>query len=257
MKIGVCSSIEKAYIAVKAGYDYAELNLKNVAAMTEDEFKAYVDQKNSLGIASPCFNMFCPSAIKLTVNVDTQALSNYAQIAFSRAEEMGAEIVVIGSSGSRKVPEGYDFTAAKESFVRSLALLDSYARRHNIKLAIEPLRVKETNFINTLAEGAEICSLLGSDNVGCTLDLFHFDQNGEPISDIQKYSEFIFHTHLARRNVDRRIPTLDERAEVEEFLNALDAIGYKGKMSLEGEFYPDFESSIVAAMQLFRAIGIK
>ena len=55
MKIGVCSSIEKACIAVKAGYDYAELNLKNVAAMTEDEFKAYVDQKNSLGIASPCF----------------------------------------------------------------------------------------------------------------------------------------------------------------------------------------------------------
>ena len=99
--------------------------------------------------------------------------------------------------------------------------------------------------------------MLGSDNVGCTLDLFHFDRNGEPMSDIKKYGEFIIHTHLARRNADRRIPTLDEQDEVEEFVGALRDIDYNGRMSLEGTFYPDFEPSLTAALQLFRAIGVK
>lgn len=257
MQIGVCGNMEKARVAAEVGYDYAEFNLSKLALMTDEEFDALLCEKNALGLPVPTFNGAFPSDVKLTVDVDTHAVAAYAETAFSRAQRIGGEIVVVGSGRSRAVPENYDLSAAKDGFVRTLGLIDSHARRYGIKLAIEPLRVKETNFINTLAEGAEICSLLGSDNVGCTLDLFHFDQNGEPMSDIRKYSEFIFHTHLARRNADRRIPTLDDRAEVEEFVGALNAIGYTGKMSLEGIFYPDFESGLNAAMQLFRAIGIK
>ena len=257
MKIGVCCNINRARIAAAVGYDYAEFNLSKIAKMTDDEFDALIIEKNSIGLPIPTFNGAFPSDIKLNVGVDMNILSSYAEKAFSRAQRLGGEIVVVGSSGSRSLPEGYNMGTAKNEFVHSLALIDKYARVHNIKLAIEPLRLSETNFINTLADGAEICSMLGSDNVGCTLDLFHFDQNGEPMSDIKKYSEFIMHAHLARRNADRRIPTLDERAEVEEFVGALNEIGYTGRMSLEGTFYPDFEPSLVAAMQLFRAIGIK
>ena len=257
MKIGVCCNIDRARIAATVGYDYNEFNLSKVAKMTDDEFGAFVTEKNALGLPISTFNGAFPSDIKLTVDVDTHTLSAYAEIAFSRAQRIGGEIVVVGSGKSRDIPEDYDISTAKDNFVRTLALLDKYARAYGIKLAIEPLRVGETTFIHTLADGAEICSMLGSANVGCTLDLFHFDQNGEPMSDIKKYSEFIMHTHLARRNVDRRIPTLDDRADVEDFVGALNAIGYTGKMSLEGIYYPDFEPSIVTAMQLFRAIGIK
>lgn len=257
MKIGVCCNINRARVAAAVGYDYAEFNLSKVATMTDDEFDALVAEKNTLGLPVPTFNGAFPSDIKLTVDVDTYVLSAYADTAFSRAQRIGGEIVVVGSGRSRAVPEGYGLAAAKDGFVRTLGLIDSRARRYGIKLAIEPLRFSETNFINTLSDAAEICSVLGSDNVGCTLDLFHFDRNGEPMSDIKKYGEFVIHTHLARRNADRRIPTLDEQDEVEEFVGALRDIDYNGRMSLEGTFYPDFEPSLTAALQLFRAIGVK
>lgn len=257
MKIGVCCNINRARVAAAVGYDYAEFNLSKVATMTDDEFDALVAEKNALGLPVPSFNGFCPSDIRLTVGIDEHSLSSYAEKAFSRAQRIGGEIVVVGSGKSRSLPESYDMNTAKGEFVRALALIDKYARRYGIRLALEPLSKGDTNFMNTLSDAAEICSMLGSDNVGCTLDLFHFDRNGEPMSDIKKYGEFIIHTHIARRNADRRIPTLDEQDEVEEFVGALRDIDYNGRMSLEGTFYPDFEPSLTAALQLFRAIGVK
>ena len=101
MKIGVCCNINKTRIAAAVGYDYAEFNLSKIAKMTDDEFDALITEKNSIGLPIPTFNGAFPSDIRLNVGVDMNILSSYAEKAFSRAQRLGGEIVVVGSSGSR------------------------------------------------------------------------------------------------------------------------------------------------------------
>ena len=257
MKIGICGDIIKAQSAIVAGYDYAEFHLTKLTNMPDDEFAALSRERERLGIPVESFNCFCPSEIRLTAGVDRDVLSAHAEKAFSRAERLGGELSVIGSGRSRNIPEGYEISKAREEFMSALTLVESIARRHGIRLALEPLRPAETNFINTMASAAEICDAMGNENIGCVVDLFHLDQNGEDMADVVKYGRHIIHTHLARRNIDRRIPTIEDMDQVGLFFDALSAIGYEGRMSLEGTYYPDFDASIAAAMQLFRGLGVK
>lgn len=257
MKIGICGDLARGQNAIAAGYDYAEFNLSKIARMTEDEFRALTRERERLGVPVESFNGCCPSDIRLTVGIDEQQLAAYAEVAFSRAAALGGALVVVGSGRSRDIPEGYDISVAVDEFSRALTAMDKIAGGYGIRLAIEPLCLKDTNFVNTLTQAVEVCDKVASDNVGCLVDWFHFGQNGEPVSDVIKYGRYIVHTHLARSSDDRRIPTVEDMDQVRPFFDALRSIGYEGRMSLEGKYHPDFDGSIAAAMQLFRGLGVK
>ena len=257
MKIGICGDIVQAQSAIGMGYDYAEFHLAKLTALPDDEFEQLARERERLAIPIESFNCFCPSNIRLTAGVDETELSAYAEKAFSRAARLGGELSVVGSGRSRAIPEGYDAAKARDEFKRALSLVEKIASRHGIRLALEPLCRGDTNFVNTLAEAAEICAEIGSENIGCVVDLFHFGQNGEDMGDVVRYGRHIIHTHLARSSDDRYIPAAGDIDHVRPFFDALAAIGYKGRMSLEGRYHPDFNESIAAAMGLFKLLGIK
>lgn len=49
------------------------------------------------------------------------------------------------------------------------------ASEHGIKLAIEPLNRFETDLVNTVEQGIELCGLIDRNNVGLVLDTFHMN----------------------------------------------------------------------------------
>jgi sugar phosphate isomerase/epimerase len=257
VKIGVCSDIKSAQTLKELGYDYIEYNMTSLAGMSESDFDAFKEKVRKSALPIEALNCFCPSEIRLSEGVCDALLSDYAKKALSRASSVGAKIAVVGSSRSRSYSEEYGVENAKEDFCRSLTILSDIAKDHSMKIAIEPLCKRETNLVNTLADAYEIAARVNRDNVGYIVDLFHFDRNGEDLHDIEKYGEGIFHTHLARRNADRRIPAIGDEGDVVDFCAALNKIGYTGRMSLEGSFHPNFDESAKNAMILFKNIGIK
>ena len=257
MKIGVCSDIKSADFIKSCGYDYIEYNMTALANMSENDFENFKKTVEISPAPIETLNCFCPSEIRLAVGINEGELSAYAKRALSRASGVGAKIAVVGSSRSRSFPEEYGIERAKEDFCRSLTIISKIAKDYSMTVAIEPLCKAETNLVNTLAEAYEIAARVNRDNVGYIVDLFHFDRNGEDLHDIEKYREGLFHTHLARRNADRRIPAIGDEKDVVDFCEALNKIGYTGRMSLEGSFYPSFNEGIENAMALFKSIKIK
>ena len=257
MKIGVCSDIKSAQTLKELGYDYIEYNMTSLAGMSESDFDAFKEKVRKSALPIETLNCFCPAEIRLSEGVNEDLLSDYTKRALSRASMIGASIAVVGSSRSRSYSDEYGSERAKEDFCRSLTIISDIAKGYSMKVAIEPLCKRETNLVNTLADAYEIASRVNRENLGYIVDLFHFDRNTEDLSDIEKYKDGLFHTHLARRNADRRIPAMGDERDVADFVAALEKIGYSGRMSLEGSFHPSFDEATQNAMTLFKSIGIK
>lgn len=255
MKFGVCCGVDKLPLLVRYGYDYIELNFSDIAQAEENRFAEICEQIQRYGISAESFNCFFPWGTSLNAGVDYEWIRGYAEKGFDRAAKLGGKIAVIGSGNARKVPDGYDRGLAAEQFVKVLSLCGDIAQKHGMQIALEPLRAEETDFINTVEEGLEMSKRVGHASVKCLADFFHMSMNGEPLDAVKNSDGLIIHTHIARADADRRIPNESDTETCAKWASALKSIGYNGRMSLEGVYYPDFETAIRAVLpvlELFR-----
>ena len=255
MKFGVCCGVENLPVLRQYGYDYIELNFSNLSLAEEQAFEQTRAQLRQYGIAAESFNCFFPGGVNLNADVDYEWIAEYAERGFSRAEQLGGKIAVLGSGGARRIPDGYDRDLAVQQFVKVLRICGDIAQRHGMQIAVEPLRESECNFINTVAEGLELCKLADHESVKCLVDFFHLSMNGETLDAVRHSGDWIVHAHMARPNADRHIPAACDADSCAPWANVLKEIGYNGRLSLEGEFYPDFETAVREVrpvLELFR-----
>jgi len=102
------------------------------------------------------FNCFVPSAIKTVgPNVARDQVEAYVATTIRRAAAVRADLIVFGSGGSRRVPEGYARSAAWDQLVWFLGYCADHAEQHGLTIVIEPLNTNECNILNTYTESVE------------------------------------------------------------------------------------------------------
>lgn len=158
MKIGLCTSVDQATTLAQAGFDYVEENVQSFLSPEEPEnvFAPRLASAQSAALPVKAACCFLPGSLKCTgPSVDLERIARYADSAFRRARQVGINIIVFGSGGSRQIPEGFDRATALDQFIASVKLLAPLAEQHGVTVVIEPLNSRECNFINSLAEGAQ------------------------------------------------------------------------------------------------------
>ena len=103
--------------------------------------------------------------------------------------------------------------------------------RAGVTLMIEPLSAGECNFINTLAEGAEIVEACDHPGVMLLGDTYHLGHHGEGPEAVRRHGNILRHFHVAEYP-SRRYPGADGQSYVGWF-EALRAAGYTGGVSIE------------------------
>lgn len=255
MRFGAACDIEKLPVLKAEGYDYIELCFSDIAAEDDRRFLQAFEQTERCGIYAECLNGFFKPDIRLNGNVDYGYIADYAQRGFSRAQKLGGKIAVLGSGDSRRIPDGYDRRTAAAQFAKILNICGDIAGNYGMQIAIEPLRTEETNFINTVAQGIEMCTAAGNPHVKCLADFYHVYMNNEPLDTIENAAGMLIHTHIARPDPDRNIPSPADLDGCRPWAQALKKNGYNGRMSLEGFYKPDFETALRAArpvLEMFR-----
>ncbi len=241
MKIGICSAPEYWAQVKEIGYDYAEGYFRMLATADAEQWNDIVRFYQRAELPVSAFNGIFAKDIPLYEGKETNGvIEEYAKKGFDRAKRLGGEIVVFGSGAARAIPDGMEKERAKERFAEVACLLGDIAKSNEMKLALEPLSFQETNFINTLLDGIDICEYIDHKNVGLTLDFFHFFRNGEDIETVSKAKPYLFHAHLARPNPDRKTPKQEDISVCKTWADALRAIGYNERISLEAVFEKDF-----------------
>ena len=232
MKIGFCAGPERIAEVRDAGFDYIELPVRKLAEMDEAEFRHCRETVLNAGLPALRGNVLFPGTMMLLDGSLTQAmLCDYLKTAFSRAQAMGIQLVVFGSGGSRRRPDGMAYGTAFRKLTEVTRAIGEAADAYGVTVAVEPLNRKETNMMNALAEGACLVAAVQHPRIVLLADYYHVTADGEPVADIQRLGG-VAHVHLATAG-DRRIP-LEPTEGYRQLFAALKATDYAGTVSIEG-----------------------
>jgi sugar phosphate isomerase/epimerase len=145
--------------------------------------------------------------------------------------DLGGHVMVIGSPKARNLLPGVSrdeaMQYAREVFTPCLDL----AAERGITLAIEPLGPKETDFLNTAADGVELIERVGHPNFRLHLDVKAMTSEATPIPKIiADCAKHLAHFHVNDPNLLG--PGMGE-VKYEPIIAALREAAYDGYLSVE------------------------
>lgn len=242
MKFGICSApgalgdVRRLIdILHEAGADYLDWSMGSLLA-SDAEFERLRAIIADSPLKPEAFMAFLPPHHRVTgPNVDLAAVLEYASQAMRRAHEIGGQVIVLGSAGARKVPEGWAMETARAQFIEFCRELGPRAEEAGILIALEPLNSHEDNLIVSVAQGAEYVDAVAHPNIQLLADFYHMFEEGEPLANVEAAGARLKHTHLA--DLGRVAPgyAKDGEADFVGFFGALRAANYDARCSFEGK----------------------
>lgn len=250
--LGVCTSVSNATKLQQAGFTYIESGVRRLLVPQDPEstFKEKWQGAQQSPLPVYSYNGFIPGSLRSTgPDADHPAVLAYAEVAFQRARRCGSKVIVFGSSGSRRIPEGFSPTKANEQFVSLLKQMGPIAAKYGITVVIEPLNKGECNFINTVKEGTAIVRAVNHPHVKVLADFYHMLKEDEGPESIRDAGPLLAHCHIAEEE-GRRSPGSQGENFV-PYLLALKDIRYQGRISVECRWSKDEDYQ----HELIRACG--
>ncbi len=251
-EIGVCTQSSNLSMAEQSGASYVEESVRRFLVPTEPDsvFRHNLANVPGGNISIVACNSFLPGNLKsVGPNADHKTILAYADTAFRRAKEAGIKIVVFGSGGSRRIPEGFNPDTARTQFISLLGKLGPVAQKYDVVIVLEPLNSGETNFIHSVGEGASIVREVNHPNIRLLADIYHMLMEGESPDAIRRAGSLIHHCHIAEK--EQRTPPGVHGEDFTEYFKALKEIGYMGKISIECR-WEKIESRLFTAIRTLK-----
>lgn len=249
MRFGICTGLENVNKLAEVGYDYIELGVQNALIPEADEtqFQKIRDQVAEAPLKPEAYAGFIPRNLRVVGdNVDFPRLSDYVETACRRSSEIGGEIIVYGSSGSRNIEDGYSEERGLDEIAKFLDMAADHAEKYGITIVVEPICMKEGNIIRTVSDGLAIAKRVNRKGIKALADLYHMWQENEPMQNIIDAGPWLAHIHIAEP-VKRYYPGNDD-FDFTDFFTALKDVNYNGRISCECKF-DDFNSDIETALK--------
>ena len=263
---GACRPVKDAKLMASIGYDFFENGVASALAPDKDAewWKRQRDMLLALPIPMRSCNGFIPGSFRLTgPKADPAPALDYAETALRRAEEVGVRTVVFGSGGARNVPGDFtvkgqapkleEGTAQYAEFCRQLCARVSDLK--NVCVVIEPLRPNESNIINFVWQGVQICEDVNSPKLRQLADIFHMMMGREGAESIVKAGPLLKHCHIASYGT-RQFPGSDPATvdRLRPYFDALRQIGYAGGVSCECGWGKDLAKDLETALKTLRSL---
>jgi sugar phosphate isomerase/epimerase len=251
MQIGVCTGLDGLNSGVD-GLAYIEPTVDALLCPKEDDaaFEAVRAKAQALSVLPRAVNCFLPGDLKTTgPHVDPAAVDARVRTACARAAKVGVEIIVFGSGGSRRVPDGFDRGAAGEQLVGHLKRFGRIAAKHGVTIVLEPLSSSDCNIVTSVDEGAGLVRAADHPNIRLLIDTYHMARDDDPVDSIRRAEGLIAHVHCAEG--DGRGPLGARGEDQRAYFRALKDIGYEGRISLECR-WDDLEGQLPAGVAELR-----
>lgn len=249
--VGVCLDADKFEAAQAAGFDYVEIGASKVAGLTDEEFRQLAARVAHLRIPVAAANGFIPAAIKLVgPEIDKERQAVYVATCLERLKTLGVKVVVFGSGGARRVPDGFARDEAFAQLVDFCRRIAPVARANGITIAIEPLRRQETNIVNSAREGLALVKAVDRPEIQLLVDYYHLTEEGESPDVLLEAGKQLAHIHVANPH-GRVYPAAASEADYAPFFRNLCKAGYTGRVSIEGAT-TDFATQAPRALEFLR-----
>lgn len=245
--------LEKSFADLASyGYQGVELMTLNPSELDWDFVKREAE-KNGLKVVLVCtgeiFGQLGLSYTNPDEAIRREAVSRSKEI-IDFAAHLGANINIGRVRGQycRELTREQTEQYAVDAFCE----LADYAAPKNVKIALETVTIMQTNFINTLAEGAAMVNRVARPNFRLMMDVFHLNlEEKDVLKAIREYSSYNIHVHLADNN--RRYPG-HCGLDFEKILSTFRECGYDGAFCTEIFQIPDMKEAAKGAIAHLRPI---
>jgi hypothetical protein len=242
-QIGAAIPHTEAHLAASAGYAGIIDNLsKNLSPSQVSYASARAFLKNTETLPCPmyAYNIFIPAEYKLVgPNVNEPKVLAYVDSILARLATSPSKLVIWGSGGARRIPEGWPKTKATKQFVSIAKKIAEIAQNHGITLSLESLNSTETNFLNTVAEALYVVKKVNHPALRLNVDIYHMMMDHEGPEIILKTKKYINHVEIAEPN-GRTAPGV-QGTDFKPYFSALKKINYNRMIAIEGR-WASFES---------------
>lgn len=251
MRFGICIGPDQIDAVARMGFDFCELPARSVLPFEDDATAAAALHAIAAAPIRPeSFNVLVPPELPLVgPKVDPAALRTYLRRAFTRMVSLGAAVVVLGSGGARRIPDGMAREQALDQLADSLALVADEAAQAGIVLALEHLNQRECNVFTTVGECQSFIQERGLSGVRLLADLYHLEVEQEPVSNVVAAGSLLAHVHVAGGG--RKAPQVPGY-DYAGFMAALRQVGYDARVSAECG-WDDFAQEAPQALAFMRA----
>lgn len=234
------------------GYDILEVCIEDPASLTSEWL---VQQSGRTGIAVGICGAF--GSDRDVSDPDPRRREQgiaYLRHCVEVAASVGSPHVagpMFSATGRAELLEPAERQARWRNAVESLGAVADYAAERGVRLAIEPLNRFETDMVNTVDQGLELCEDIGRKNVGLLVDTFHMNIEEKQIeAAVRRAADRIFHVQVSEN--DRGTPG-SGHVPWGAFFGSLSDIGYSGQIVVES-FLPTVKE-IARAVSLWRPVA--
>jgi sugar phosphate isomerase/epimerase len=234
-ELGMVTDFQNDSLLHASGYRYLVESTHKILSprnVSEQQFEEYLQSIKNLRVPLFACNLFIPGDLKVVgPQVDELAVLKYVEVVLQRAQKVDLKMIIWGSGGSRRIPDGFDRTKAKEQFITIAKKISALAAKYKITLALESLNRTECNFINTVKEALEIVRAIDHKNIRLCVDLYHMAKEGETAEVIVSAKEYVLYCEVAEK--EGRTPPGVQGDDFSEYFIALKEINYRGKIVIE------------------------
>ena len=249
MQFGVCANPEDFACAKQAGADFVEGHVQNFLKPMDETWQPSVPRA-ALALPLVAYNCLFPADLRITgPGVDLARVEAYAERACRRARDMGSSIIVFGSGGARKVPDGWPRDLAEAQVVESMCAVGPVAKAAGVTIAMEHLNRGESNILNSLDEGMEYIRRANAPGISILCDLYHFTLEKEPLESLVRTQGLLTHVHIAEP-VGRVAPQ-PGMTGCRPFFRTLKSIGYDARISIECN-WKDMKVELAPSLEFLR-----
>ena len=186
------------------------------------------------------------------------------EIAIERITEM-MDLLSKGGSREKYILIGYVKGELRKGSNReqikiikeSLKELTGLAKEKGVKILLEVINHNDTNFLNTISEGADFISQFDSDYIKLAIDSYHMNiEEKDTFASIIKCRKHIGYVHLS--DSDRAYPGRGS-IDFKKILSALKEIDYRGYFMFECrtamDKYREFSTGYKNILKIAKEIG--
>ena len=244
--------VDQFDVAKEMGYDLIEVCIEDPGVVSAEALK---EASERTGLPVSICGAFGPD--RDVSHEDPQKRRqgiDYLKLCVDIAQAVGSPHVagpMYSATGKARLLPPEERRQQRQWAADSLREVADYASERGVTLAIEPLNRFETDLVNTVEQGLELCELIGRDNVGLMLDTFHMNIEEKHIGEaITSAGDKVFHFQVSEN--DRGTPGSGHVPWSETF-EALKSIDYQGSIVVES-FLPTVEE-IAKAVSLWRPVA--
>ena len=244
--LGIVAPLEKDSLINASGFKLMGESVSKMISpsLSDEKFRQNLELIKKLKTKLYMCNVMFPGDMKIAgPDVNETTVLAYADRLFARAQQAKIKVIVLGSGTARRLPDDYDVKKATADFITLSKKIAVTAAKYQVKIALENLQSKETNFINTVKSAAEIVRLVNHPNFKLNADIFHMRRAHEPPQNIIEAKDLLIHCEIAE-DAERTLPGI-KGDDFTPYIEALKIAKYKGPIFVEaGSNYSDAQMAL-------------